>query len=158
MHYSGIMPNDFINGEDVCVSFWTQGCPHRCPGCHNPETWDYGGGYEDSVDNIITKIDGMLNANGLRRNLSILGGEPLCESNIWDVEKIIIYFKNKYPDIKIFLWTGYVYENCNMHQNRVLSLCDAFVEGRYIESKRDISLKWRGSSNQRIFINDGKAP
>lgn len=158
MRYAGFMPNDFINGTGVSVSVWVQGCPFHCKGCHNPQTWDFKGGYEEDEDVIIQKIAEALDANGVQRNLSILGGEPLCESNIWFVDKLIHWFRENYPQRRIYLWTGYVYENMNPHQHKLCLECDAIIEGQYIESKRDVSLKLRGSSNQRIikFAREGE--
>ena len=80
MKYYGYMPNDFINGENISVSLWTAGCPHRCKGCHNSEMWDYENGYEVPID-IKGQLIKAISANGLVRNFSILGGEPLSEEN-----------------------------------------------------------------------------
>ena len=82
MRYADIIENDIVNGEGICLSYWTQGCPHKCDGCHNPETWNFNGGKEDSKENILNKILTLLNKNNIHRNLSILGGEPLCDENI----------------------------------------------------------------------------
>ena len=74
MKYAGLMENDFTDGDGVCVSLWTQGCPHHCPGCHNPETWDFNGGY-DVPDDIRGEIVKAISANGITRNLqSGIGG------------------------------------------------------------------------------------
>jgi anaerobic ribonucleoside-triphosphate reductase activating protein len=80
MRYAGLNLNDFSAAPGVSVSFFTQGCPHRCKGCHNPETWEYNGGKEFTPD-ILDKIVEALSANGIERNLAIMGGEPLCEEN-----------------------------------------------------------------------------
>ena len=81
MKYAGIINNDVVNGKGVCVSFWSQGCPHRCPGCHNPQTWEFDKGIEGDDDEVVDHIIEMLRKNGVKRNLSILGGEPLCNAN-----------------------------------------------------------------------------
>ena len=81
MKYAGLLKNDFINGEGVCVSVWVQGCPFRCKGCHNPQTWDFDEGIEVDEDALIDEVLAALNANGILRNLSILGGEPLAPQN-----------------------------------------------------------------------------
>ena len=89
MRLAGLKLNDCVDGEGISVSLWTQGCPHRCIGCHNPETWDFEGGYEDETNEIRGQIVKALTANGIQRNFSILGGEPLCEQNIEDVFTIL---------------------------------------------------------------------
>ena len=109
MKYAGINKNDCLNGEGFCVSLFVQGCPHHCKGCFNPETWSFDGGEYFSPDvqnNIIT----MIQANNFIRNFSVLGGEPLCDENLTEVDKIITTVKEHYPNIKIFVWTGYTLE------------------------------------------------
>lgn len=78
MRIAAIQYNDTTNGEGVCVSLWTQGCPHRCKGCHNPETWDFQGGKEIGRQELLKDILNHINANDVLRNFSILGGEPLA--------------------------------------------------------------------------------
>lgn len=154
MKYAGYMPNDFIDGEGICVSFWVQGCPFHCPGCHNPEGWDFNGGYNVPLD-IKGKIVKAISANGIQRNFSILGGEPLCESNKELVHSILTAVRAAYPNIKVFLWTGYTYEELLEQKdetiNAILANVDTLIDGRYIESERDVTLKLRGSRNQRII-------
>ena len=107
--YAGLITNDFANGIGTCVSFWAQGCPHHCPGCQNPETWDFNGGKELPTD-IRGQIIKAVCANGITRNFSVLGGEPLCEENLDEVDKIITSVRTAFPHIKIFIWTGYFLE------------------------------------------------
>ena len=152
--YAGLMTNDFTNGEGVCVSFWTQGCPHQCEDCHNPETWDFDGGLELPTD-IKGQIIKAICANGITRNFSILGGEPLCPQNLEEVDQIVAAVRAAYPNIKIFLWTGYTLEELKQQKNshiiNILSKINTLIDGRYIKELRDITLKLRGSSNQRIL-------
>ena len=159
MKYAGIIENDFSDGEGVCVSLWTQGCPHRCPGCHNPETWDFDGGYE-VPDNIRGEIVKAISANGITRNFSILGGEPLCEENLNFVLNIITSVRTAYPHIKIYIWTGYTYrELIEKNDKRILEIlknADILIDGEYEQDKRDITLPLRGSSNQNIIKLDKK--
>ena len=150
MRYAGLETNDMINGEGVCVSFWTQGCPHKCENCHNPETWDFNGG-ENLPNDIRGQIIKAISANGLTRNFSVLGGEPLCDYNIDLVTDIVGAVRIAYPNIKIFLWTGYLLEDFNERQKEVLSKIDILIDGPYIDSLRDITLKFRGSTNQRVL-------
>ncbi len=149
MKYAGLMKNDTADGEGVCVSFWVQGCPIRCPGCHNKQTWEFEGGPE-LPSNYLELIDKAISANGIKRNFSLLGGEPLCDENLDLSYKILQYIKNKYPTIKIFCWTGYYLESFSKKQKECLKFIDVLIDGPYIEEQKDITLKFRGSSNQRI--------
>ena len=155
MRIAGLKLNDCVDGEGISVSLWTQGCPHRCPGCHNPETWSFDGGYEDETNEIRGKIVKAISANNMQRNFSILGGEPLCEQNKEDVLNIITSVRMAYPKIKIFLWTGYTYEDLITQNdtiiNNILSKVDILVDGPFILAERDLTLYLRGSRNQRVI-------
>lgn len=155
--YAGLMTNDFSNGQGVCVSFWVQGCPHKCKGCHNPETWDFYGGKEIPVD-IKGQIIKAICANGITRNFSVLGGEPLCSENLELTEEIIADIRIAFPSIKIFLWTGYTIEELKKQNNNyiknILNNIDVLIDGKYIQEKRDITLDLRGSTNQRILYKN----
>lgn len=153
MKYAGIIKNDFAAAPGVCVSFFTQGCPHKCKGCHNPETWNFDGGREFTPA-VIQSIQDALVANGVERSLCIMGGEPLCEENISLTMQIVDTFKEKFQNLKIYIWTGYTIEELEAMAspvNRILSQCEALIDGRYIESERDTTLLMRGSRNQRII-------
>ena len=152
MRYAGIIENDIVNGEGICLSYWTQGCPHKCDGCHNPETWNFNGGKEDSKENILNKILTLLNKNNIHRNLSILGGEPLCDENIDFTMEILKQVKQRYPSIKTFVWTGYTYEElCKLYKDIIFDNIDVLIDGKYDKNQRDITLKLRGSKNQRVL-------
>ena len=152
--YAGLITNDFANGTGTCVSFWAQGCPHHCPSCQNPETWDFQGGKEVPTD-IRGQIIKAICANGITRNFSVLGGEPLCDENLDKVDKIITSARTAYPQIKIFVWTGYILEELkekkNDKINHILSQIDVLIDGPFIQAERDITLELRGSRNQRIL-------
>ena len=153
MRYAGIIKNDFSAAPGTSVTFFTQGCPHRCEGCHKPETWDFEGGEEVTHDTILEVIE-AITANGLHRNLCIMGGEPLCPENQFLTNLIINSVKEKLPDTKIYLWTGYCLEDLDMSNNRIKSILeqvDCLIDGPYDKTKRDVSLFMRGSSNQRIL-------
>lgn len=153
MRYAGIIKNDFSAAPGTSVTFFTQGCPHRCEGCHNPETWDFEGGEEVTHDTILEVIE-AITANGLHHNLCIMGGEPLCPENQFLTNLIINSVKEKLPDTKIYLWTGYCLEDLDMNNNRIKSILeqvDCLIDGPYDKTKRDVSLFMRGSSNQRIL-------
>lgn len=154
MKYAGIKANDTVDGIGISVSFWTQGCPHHCQGCHNPETWSDDGGlnlpesYCEDVIHLLTK-------HGIKRNLSILGGEPLYGNNIEIVDKLIKEVKKHAPEAKIFIWTGYTYEYLvERHDSKIDSILhsiDVLIDGRFELENRDITLWLKGSPNQRVI-------
>lgn len=145
---AGVTPNDVINGEGVSVSVWLQGCPHRCKGCHNPETWNFEGGILYNQDMLTFEILKLIEKNGIKRNLSILGGEPLCKENREFVQLLTKIVRNVHPEIKIYCWTGYNIEDID---SQYLKNIDVLIDGLYDETKRDVTLKLRGSLNQRIL-------
>lgn len=155
--YAGLNTNDFANGKGTCVSFFVQGCPHHCPGCFNPETWDFDGGKELPVD-IRGQIIKAICANGITRNFSVLGGEPLCPQNRDGVNNIITGIRAVFPHIKIFLWTGYTLEELQAENNdsinNILNNIDVLIDGRYKEEEKDLTLELRGSRNQRILYKN----
>lgn len=154
MKYSGLILNDTAAAPGLCVSFFTQGCPHKCKGCHNPETWDYNGGKEFTAQ-VLDQIINGLTAQGIHRNLCIMGGEPLCDENIFLTLMVIKEAKTLVPGTKVYVWTGYTYDelksNYNPHVAAVLELADVLIDGPYIDELRDITLPMRGSSNQNII-------
>lgn len=154
MRYSGLILNDITAAPGLCVSFFTQGCPHHCPGCHNPDTWSFEGGKQFSnrtLDEIITG----LTAQGIQRDLCIMGGEPLCEDNAFLTHMVIQEVRKKVPRAKIYIWSGYVYEDLlrstNPHVRGALELADVLIDGPYVAAQRDLTLDMRGSRNQRII-------
>lgn len=154
MRYADVIWNDIAAGDGLCVSFYTQGCPHHCPGCHNPETWDFEGG-KDFPSTLLDELPTRLNAQGIKRSLCILGGEPLCQENLFLTHLLIRTVKDKSPDTKIYLWTGYLYEDLkesnNTHIQYILNNINTLIDGPFIQEERDITLKMRGSRNQRII-------
>lgn len=154
MKYASLNKNDIVNGEGICVSFWVQGCPHRCLGCHNPEQWDFEGGQEFTPQ-TLEEIKQAISANGIQRNFSVLGGEPLCPENTFLTALVIREIKEAYPDIKIYIWTGYTYEELqhisSPHLKYILETADFLIDGLYIAEQRDITLHLRGSKNQNIW-------
>lgn len=157
MRWAGIIKNDVAAGPGVCVSVFVQGCPIQCPGCHNKETWTFDGGKEFTADDLNMIID-ALQANGVHRNLCIMGGEPLCQENSFLTLLIIKTVKEKLPDTKIYIWTGYMLEQLEaQHDNRIqqiFELSDCLIDGPYLAKERDITLPMRGSRNQRIIPLD----
>lgn len=151
---AGINKNDVVNGEGISVSLFLQGCPFHCRGCHNPESWDPKGGTAADEKELIEEIKQAIRANGIIRNLSILGGEPF--DTIQKREFLFQLFreiKNLNPKIKIFAWTGYTFEQLKQeyYMPKILDYVDYLIDGPFDINKRDVTLKWRGSSNQRII-------
>lgn len=150
MRFAKIKNNDIVNGIGITLSVWTQGCPHHCKGCFNKETWTFNEGNEftnDDLNYIISNIDSF----NVKRNLSILGGEPLCPENVEGVINLCREFKKVYPDKLIYLWTGYTIEEFNKLQKQVLEYVDFIIDGKFEEAKKNLNLHLRGSSNQRIL-------
>ena len=150
MRFSKIKNNDIVNGIGITLSVWTQGCPHHCKGCFNKETWTFNEGNEftnDDLNYIISNIDSF----NVKRNLSILGGEPLCPENVEGVINLCREFKKVYPDKLIYLWTGYTIEEFNQKQKQIVEYVDFIIDGKFEEAKKNLNLHLRGSSNQRIL-------
>ena len=154
MKYAGLIKNDFSAAPGISVTFFTQGCPHRCKGCHNPQTWDFNGGKEFTSE-VLNQIIEALTANGVERTFCIQGGEPLCPENEFLTNMVIQSVKEKSPKTKIYLWTGYNYEDLIKHPSKhlqsILNSVDYIIDGPFIEEERDITLPMRGSRNQRII-------
>ena len=154
MRYAGLNRNDMSAAPGVSVSFFTQGCPHHCKGCHNPETWDFDGGEEFTFD-TLNDIVNSLTANEVSRSLAIMGGEPLCEQNAFLTLLVVKTVKERLPNTKIYIWSGYTYDklqhNGDPHVKQVLEYADYLIDGPYIQELRDITLPLRGSSNQNII-------
>lgn len=155
MRYAKVKYNDIANAPGVCVSFFTQGCPHKCFNCFNQETWDFNGGKEFTPEVLDTIIE-KLNENNIHRDFCLLGGEPLCDENILLSFLLISTIKEKNKDTKIYVWTGYTLENL-LHRNNpkintlLNDYIDVLIDGPYVDELRNITLPMRGSSNQRIL-------
>lgn len=146
-----IKDNDVANGKGITMSVWFQGCPHRCKGCHNESTWDYFEGRPFTYQDIIYILENI-DKDGIQRDLAVLGGEPLCPQNISGCMHLCRVFKHKYPNKKIYLWTGYTFEQLmQIYGSEVVKDIDILIDGRYVEKSKDLNLELRGSSNQRII-------
>ena len=148
MKYNKIRKMDIANGPGVRVSIFMQGCEFHCKNCFNSETWDFKGG-KDFTDETIEKIL-KLCENDYIEGLSILGGEPLHPKNIEGTTKLAKIFKEKYPQKTIWVWSGFKYENY-IKDKEVINYLDVLVDGQYVDSLHDPTLKWKGSSNQRVI-------
>lgn len=157
MYYGKINTHDIANGEGVRVSLFVSGCPHKCKGCFNPETWNYDYGEEFTVDTFKEIIEAL--APEHISGLTILGGEPLAPRNILDITALCVGIRRIYPTKTIWLYTGYVWEDVKdevvylgrYSYTSIFDYIDVLVDGRFILEEKDISLKFRGSRNQRII-------
>ena len=156
MYFAKIMENDTVNCIDgITVSLFLSGCPHRCKGCFNSETWNPKFGTEIKIDNLIENLKNYISASGVDRSFSILGGEPLAEYNIKNTNDIIESIRSYFPNINIYLWSGYdIDEIKSMNTYNILNNITYLIEGRFIEELKNSDLRLRGSSNQHIYCND----
>ncbi len=156
MRYAGMIKNDFTAAPGVCVSFFLQGCPIHCVGCHNPECWDFDGGREFTPA-VLQEVLDAIEANGIKRNFCVMGGEPLAEQNRFLTLLMCKTVREKYPDIKIYIWTGYTVEELARSGDKKIAAildgtyADFLIDGPFDYLKRDVTLLMRGSTNQRII-------
>ena len=138
-----IVPGTSVDGPGLRTSVYLAGCLHHCPGCHNPESWDLAGGSQMSIQRIIDVIED----NGF--NVTITGGDPLYNH----VEVAALCRELKSRGYNIWLYTGFTFDDVVAHagMREVLAHIDVMVDGRFIESERDLSLRFRGSRNQRLI-------
>lgn len=148
MYYGSIRKLDIANGPGCRISLFVSGCEHHCKGCFQPETWNFNYGKEFTEDtlNSILRLAKPDHITGF----SILGGEPLHPRNRSEVLKLTRKFKEVYPEKTIWLWTGYLIEE--VFEDLIDSGIDVVVDGRFVEELKDLRLKYRGSSNQRIIL------
>ena len=165
MNYAQMRSMDISNGEGIGVSLFVQGCDFHCKNCFNSETWEFSKGQEwnDKTKNQFLKL---IETPFIQR-VSILGGEPLHPKNVQNVLKIVDEIRVSYPTKNIWLYTGYTWEqimypivtdDLNFERDYIIkarkelvSKCDVLIDGRYVDELRDVSLHWRGSSNQRVI-------
>lgn len=148
MYYGALKKFDIANGPGVRVSLFVSGCRNRCPGCFQPETWNFSYGQEFTSETMleILRLLGDPNVEGL----SILGGDPLEPENINIVTEICKKVKETFGDTRnIWLWSGYDFINYIDHE--LMTYLDVVVDGRYEKDKRDLTLSYRGSWNQRVI-------
>ena len=145
MNYATIKNYDIANGIGVRVSLFVSGCNHRCKGCFNSEAWDFNYGKKFDV-NAENEILHALEKSYIK-GLSVLGGEPLQQDST--LLEFLRKVKSKFPNKSIWLYTGYTYEQ--IKDKKELDYVDVLVDGKFVEALKDISLQFRGSSNQRII-------
>lgn len=148
MRYSKIRKMDIADGPGVRVSIFMQGCSFNCKNCFNPETHDFAGGKEFTADTINRVLE--LCENEAINGLSILGGEPMHPKNIDGTTALAKKFKEKFPNKTIWSWTGFLFDK-DLKDKEVLNYIDVLVDGQYVDELHNPTLKWRGSSNQRVI-------
>lgn len=157
MHYGNIKKIDIADGEGVRVSLFVSGCRNACPGCFNPETWNFKFGKEftsETEDEIIQ----ALKPEHIQ-GFSLLGGEPFEEENQKVLAPFLEKLKTIYPDKDIWCWTGYILDKDlqngqrkhTEYTDRMLKCIDVLVDGPFIQEKKNLMLEFRGSENQRII-------
>ena len=150
MKYAKIDKFEIVNGEDVGISVYTYGCIFHCKNCFNSELWDLDKGEvwtDDTTDYLIS----LVKSSNISR-VSFLGGEPLLDRNIDELKRVLKRLREEFPKIQIWVYSGYTYEQIkDRNLNDLLSYIDILVDGRYIDELRDYTLKFRGSSNQRVI-------
>lgn len=157
MNYATIKKYDIANGPGVRVSLFVSGCTHHCPGCFNPETWDfnYGNPFDSDVMNEILEA---LQPSYIR-GFTLLGGEPFEYTNQKGILPLLKEIKTRFPNKDIWCFTGYDFEKDILNNMLVkwsetaemLSYIDILVDGEFVEAKKNLSLRFRGSSNQRLI-------
>ncbi len=148
MRYNKIRKMDISNGPGIRISIFMQGCTFNCKNCFNKETHDFNGGKE-FTDEIIDKVIELAKPDYIV-GLSILGGEPLHPKNIEGTTKLAKKFKSVYPDKNIWVWSGFLFDK-NIINFEILNYIDVLVDGVYKDELHDFTLKYRGSSNQRVI-------
>lgn len=157
MNYANIKFNDIANGEGIRVSLFVSGCTHHCKNCFNPETWDfnYGKSFTQEVQNQIIEELSKSHYNGL----TLLGGEPMEPANQKGLLEFVKKVKITYPNKTIWCYSGYLFDTELLAPSRahcpwtreLLSYIDILVDGEFKQELKDITLRFKGSSNQRII-------
>ena len=154
MNYATIKNCDIANGPGVRVSLFVSGCTHRCPGCFNEVAWDFNYG-QPFTEETIQAILEMLRPSYIK-GLTLLGGEPFEPQNQVDVVKLLRRVRAELPEKSIWAFSGYLFEK-DMLSGRIgdlseyLSYLDVLVDGPFVQAKKNLSLRFRGSENQRII-------
>lgn len=157
MRYAQIRNMDIVNGEGIGVALFVQGCPFHCKNCFNSETWDFNKGkiWDNSIQNEFFLL---INKPFIER-ISILGGEPLADQNVETIFSLVDEINKKFPNKKIWLYTGFEYDKVikskydkyNDIRIKIFDKVDYIIDGQFIDELKDLNLKYRGSTNQKII-------
>ena len=164
MRYASIRSMDISNGAGLGIALFVQGCHFHCINCFNQETWDFNGGKEWTQE-IEDEFINLISSNPYIDRVSILGGEPLCNENVITIFNLIKTIKLNFPKKKIWCYTGYTWEQIfndiqlddfnytlyNAFRQDAVKMIDVLVDGQYMDELRDLTLSFRGSSNQRVI-------
>lgn len=155
LRLSGIVPESVVDGPGIRFVVFTQGCPHRCPGCHNPATHDPAGGYEASSAALASALRSAREANPLLTGVTVSGGEPFMQPGA-----LLPFVREaRALELDVWLYSGYRLEEIAARNDddalSLLSSCDTLVDGRFEVSLRSPEAPFRGSLNQRIIQNPG---
>ena len=152
MKMAGFYDESISNGLGWRAVLFVSGCPHNCPGCHNKIAQDYNYGEEFDEQKIIARIK----ENSILNGITISGGEPLCKENIATVNKFIENVKKERPELDVWCYSGYTFEQLQERNdevtNEILKKIDVLVDGRFVESRKNPEIKFRGSDNQRLLM------
>lgn len=159
MNYHNITYPDMNNGDGLRVVLWLSGCSHHCKGCQNPQTWNPDSGIkfdEKAFNELFDELE-----KDYISGITLTGGDPMFINNLSEVYNICSFVKRHYQDKTVWIYTGYTWEDIlenhgensygNDERQLILKYCDVLIEGRFKEDKKDVTLKWRGSSNQRVI-------
>lgn len=161
MNYHIIHKDDMLNGSGLRVVLFLSGCSHHCFNCQNPQTWDDKNGKEFDIT-AIDEIKKELTKDYIS-GITLSGGDPLYKNNLSEVYMFLKDIKSCFPNKSIWLYSGYTWEQIYPHihtdelniereyRQMILSLCDVFVDGEYVEALSDVNYPWAGSKNQRII-------
>lgn len=183
MRIAQIRSMDISNGPGIGISLFTQSCPYKCQGCHNMSTWAVNGGKDFTEEDKDTILE-LVQQPHISR-FSVLGGEPLLPQNVYQLADLLRDMLQERPDVEVWLWTGTTFESLlaliqgEEPQDKVLASLgwskdhrallreillstNYLIDGRFIQEKKDLTLKWRGSENQRVLdcktsLRQGKA-
>lgn len=141
---AGIVPNSIVDGEGVRLTVFFQGCPHKCVGCHNPQTHDFNGGILVDTDEIVN----MLKGSSLMCGITLSGGEPFCQPEAFEE----LAKATRAMEKNVWAYTGFTYEQLtNWKHKHLVELCDVLVDGKFVLEERSLSLRFCGSRNQRVI-------
>lgn len=159
LRIAGTVNDSIVDGEGIRFTIFTQGCPHHCEGCHNPQTHDFNGGTVVNTDGLLEKIK----ENPLLDGVTFSGGEPFCQAR----ELAVLGKKIKSLGLDITTYTGYTFEELytnrdKNHWDELLAVTDILIDGRFVPKLKDWTIKFRGSSNQRYIdcqesLKEGRA-
>ena len=140
-----LQPDSIVDGEGIRTVLWTQGCPHHCPGCHNPDTHNFDAGALIEVEDVISELKKIKNQNGI----TLSGGDPVCQADAcYEISKAAHEM-----GLNVWCYTGFTYEQMllNSKARRLLEQIDVLVDGKFLQEEKSYDIYFRGSRNQRII-------